>query len=129
MFLIKVITPQAKVRLINTSILNIVTPDGEMGLLSHHMPIITMIKISKMTTVEEDGRHVYAIAGGVLFFKDNEMTLLANAFESQEEIDLERALAAKERAEHRLAVASTDTDVKRAQIALSKALNRISVKE
>lgn len=129
MFLIKVITPQAKVRLINTSILNIVTPDGEMGLLSHHMPIITMIKISKMTTVEEDGRHVYAIAGGVLFFKDNEMTLLANAFESQEEIDLERALAAKERAEQRLAVASTDTDVKRAQIALSKALNRISVKE
>ena len=129
MFLIKVITPQAKVRLINTSILNIVTPDGEMGLLSHHMPIITMIKISKMTTVEEDGRHVYAISGGVLFFKDNEMTLLANAFESQEEIDLERALAAKERAEQRLAVASTDTDVKRAQIALSKALNRISVKE
>lgn len=129
MFLIKVITPQAKVRLINTSILNIVTPDGEMGLLSHHMPIITMIKISKMTTVEEDGRHVYAIAGGVLFFKDNEMTLLANAFESQEEIDLERALAAKERAEQRLAIASTDTDVKRAQIALSKALNRISVKE
>jgi len=129
MFLIKVITPQAKVRLINTSILNIVTPDGEMGLLSHHMPIITMIKISKMTTVEEDGRHVYAIAGGVLFFKDNEMTLLANAFESQEEIDLERALAAKERAEQRLAGASTDTDVKRAQIALSKALNRISVKE
>jgi len=129
MFLVKVITPQAKVRLINTSILNIVTPDGEMGLLSHHMPIITMIKISKMTTVEEDGRHVYAIAGGVLFFKDNEMTLLANAFESQEEIDLERALAAKERAEQRLAVASTDTDVKRAQIALSKALNRISVKE
>lgn len=129
MFLVKVITPQAKVRLINTSILNIVSPDGEMGLLSHHMPIITMIKISKMTTEEENGRHVYAIAGGVLFFKDNEMTILANAFESQEEIDLERALAAKQRAENRLATAGSDTDLKRAKIALTKALNRISVKE
>lgn len=129
MFLVKVITPQAKVRLMNTSILNIVTPDGEMGLLSHHMPIITMIKISKMSTIEEDGRHVYAVAGGVLFYKDNEATLLADAVESQEEIDLERALAAKERAERRLTSEDQDLDVKRAQIALSKALNRISVKE
>jgi F-type H+-transporting ATPase subunit epsilon len=129
MFLVKVITPQAKVRLINTSILNIVTPDGEMGLLSHHMPIITMVKISKMSTIEEDGRHVYAVAGGVLFYKDNEVTLLADAVESQEEIDLERALAAKERAERRLTSEEKDLDVKRAQIALSKALNRISVKE
>ncbi len=129
MFLVKVITPQAKVRLINTSILNIVTPDGEMGLLSHHMPIITMVKISKMSTIEDDGRHVYAVAGGVLFYKDNEVTLLADAVESQEEIDLERALAAKERAERRLTSEEKDLDVKRAQIALSKALNRISVKE
>jgi F0F1-type ATP synthase epsilon subunit len=45
MFLLKVITPQAKVRLIKTSILNLVTPSGEMGLLSHHMPIITMVKM------------------------------------------------------------------------------------
>jgi len=129
MFLVKVITPQAKVRLINTSILNLVSPDGQMGLLSHHMPIITMVKISKMTTMEEDGRHEYAVSGGVLFYKDNEATLLADAFESQDEIDLERARAAKERAEKRLDSEDPDLDQKRAQIALSKALNRISVKE
>jgi len=129
MFLVKVITPQAKVRLIHTSILNIVTPSGEMGLLSHHMPIITMIKISKMSTIEESGRKVYAVAGGVLFYKDNEATLLAEAVESQEEIDLARALAAKERAEQRLSSSGADIDIKRAQIALSKAINRIRLKE
>jgi F-type H+-transporting ATPase subunit epsilon len=129
MFLVKVITPQAKVRLIHTSILNIVTPSGEMGLLSHHMPIITMIKISKMSTIEESGRKAYAVAGGVLFYKDNEATLLAEAVESQEEIDLARALAAKERAEQRLSSSATDVDIKRAQIALSKAINRIRLKE
>ncbi len=129
MFLVKVITPQAKVRVINTSILNLVTPSGEMGLLSHHMPLITMVKISKMSTIEEDGRHEYAVSGGVLFYKDNEATLLADAFESQEEIDLERALSAKERAEARLNSNDPDTDFRRAKIALTKALNRISVKE
>ncbi len=129
MFLVKVITPQAKVRVMNTSILNLVTPSGEMGLLSHHMPIITMVKISKMSTIEEDGRHEYAVSGGVLFYKDNEATLLADAFESQEEIDLERALSAKERAEARLNSNDPDTDFKRAKIALTKALNRISLKE
>lgn len=129
MFLVKVITPQAKVRLMTTAILNIVTPDGEMGLLSNHMPIITMVKISQMTTVEDNVRCHYAVAGGVLFFKDNEATLLADAFESEDEIDLDRAIAAKERAQERLASWDPDLDSKRAQIALAKALNRISVKE
>ncbi len=129
MFLIKVITPQSKVRLINTSILNIVTPNGEMGLLSHHMPLITMIKVSKLSTIEEDGRHNYAVAGGVLFFKDNEATLLTDAFESQEEIDLQRALAAKERAEDRLKSGDNDIDERRAKAALMKAINRISLKQ
>jgi len=129
MFLVKVITPQAKVRVMNTSILNLVTPSGEMGLLSHHMPIITMVKISKLSTIEEDGRHEYAVSGGVLFYKDNEATLLADAFESEEEIDLDRALKAKERAEARLTSEDPNIDMKRAKIALTKALNRISVKE
>jgi F-type H+-transporting ATPase subunit epsilon len=129
MFLLKVITPQAKVRLIKTSILNLVTPSGEMGLLSHHMPIITMVKISKLSTIEEEIRHLYAVSGGVLFYKDNEATLLADAFESEDEIDLDRALAAKERAEKRLDSQDPNTDDKRAKIALLKAINRISLKE
>jgi F-type H+-transporting ATPase subunit epsilon len=129
MFLLKVITPQAKVRLIKTSILNLVTPSGEMGLLSHHMPIITMVKISKLSTIEEEIRHLYAVSGGVLFYKDNEATLLADAFESEDEIDLDRALAAKERAEKRLDSQDSNIDDKRAKIALLKAINRISLKE
>ncbi|KAF0225007.1 MAG: F-type H+-transporting ATPase subunit epsilon [Erysipelotrichaceae bacterium] len=100
-----------------------------MGILSPIMPHVTMIKVSKLSTVEEDGRHNYAIAGGVLFYKDNEATLLAEAVESQEEIDLERALTAKERAEQRLSASGADVDFKRALIALSKAINRIGLKE
>ena len=129
MFVLKVITPQSKPRVLQTTIANLVTPSGQMGILSHHMPIITMVNISKMTTIEDNVRKSYAVSGGVFFFKDNEATLLADAFESQEEIDLARALAAKERAEERLKSQDPSIDIKRAQIALAKAMNRIGLKE
>ena len=129
MFVLKVITPQSKPRVLQTTIANLVTPSGQMGILSHHMPIITMVNISKMTTIEDNIRKSYAVSGGVFFFKDNEATLLADAFESQEEIDLARAVAAKERAEERLKSQDPSIDIKRAQIALAKAINRIGLKE
>jgi F-type H+-transporting ATPase subunit epsilon len=129
MFVLKVITPQSKPRVLQTTIANLVTPSGQMGILSHHMPIITMVNISKMTTIEDNVRKVYAVSGGVFFFKNNEATLLADAFESQDEIDLARAIAAKERAEERLKTNDPSIDIKRAQIALAKAINRIGLKE
>jgi F-type H+-transporting ATPase subunit epsilon len=129
MFVLKVITPQSKPRVLQTTIANLVTPSGQMGILSHHMPIITMVNISKMTTIEDNVRKAYAVSGGVFFFKDNEATLLADAFESQDEIDLARAIAAKERAEERLKTQDPTIDIKRAQIALAKAINRIGLKE
>ena len=129
MFVLKVITPQSKPRVLQTTIANLVTPSGQMGILSNHMPIITMVNISKMTTIEDNVRKSYAVSGGVFFFKDNEATLLADAFESQDEIDLARAVAAKERAEQRLSSQDPSVDLKRAQIALAKAINRISLKE
>jgi F-type H+-transporting ATPase subunit epsilon len=129
MFVLKVITPQSRPRVLQTTIANLVTPSGQMGILSHHMPIITMVNISKMTTIEDNVRKAYAVSGGVFFFKDNEATLLADAFESQDEIDLARAIAAKERAEQRLSTQDPSIDIKRAQIALAKAINRIGLKE
>lgn len=129
MFVLKVITPQSKPRVLQTTIANLVTPSGQMGILSHHMPIITMVNISKMTTIEDNVRKAYAVSGGVFFFKDNEATLLADAFESEDEIDLARAIAAKERAEERLKSQDPSIDIKRAQIALAKAINRIGLKE
>jgi len=127
MFTVQIITPDTKERLIETTILNIVTPQGQMGILANHMPIVTMIEISMMTTIEKGERKEYAIGGGLLFFKDNQATILADAVEAEKEIDVQRAIAAKERAEARLKLNQSDIDVKRAEIALKKALNRIDV--
>ena len=100
-----------------------------MGILANHMPIVTMIEISMMTTIENGIRKEYAIAGGLFFFKDNEATILSDAIESEEEIDVQRAISAKERAEAFLHSNNQNIDIKRAEIALRKAINRINVSE
>ena len=127
MFNVKIVTPEAPVRSFETEQINIVTPNGEMGILSNHMPLVTMLNISIMTSILNGSREKYAIAGGVLFFKNNEATILSDAVEHEGDIDLARAEHAKQRAEERLRSKDPEIDAKRAQIALLKALNLIDI--
>ena len=127
MFNVKIVTPEAPVRNFESDQINIVTPNGEMGILSNHMPLVTMLNISIMSSIHNGKREKYTIAGGVLFFKNNEATILSDAVEKEGYIDLARAEHAKHRAEERLRSKDSEIDVKRAQIALLKALNRIDI--
>lgn len=122
---VRIVTPNGLYKETIASIVNVVSLDGERGILPNHMPIVVSLKISKMELAEEK-REVYAIAGGMLYFKDNECTILTPAIENKEDIDLRRAEEAKERAEKR--IHDPNMDQKRAEIALRKAMNRISVK-
>ena len=127
MFNVKIVTPEAPVRNFESEQINIVTPNGEMGILSNHMPLVTMLNISIMSSILNGNRENYAVAGGVLFFKNNEATILSDAVEHEGDIDLARAEHAKQRAEERLHSKDPEIDAKRAQIALLKALNRIDL--
>ena len=122
---VRIVTPNGLYKETIASIVNVVSLDGERGILPNHMPIVVSLKISKLELAEEK-REVYAIAGGMLYFKDNECTILTPAIENKEDIDLRRAEEAKERAEKR--IHDPNMDQKRAEIALRKAMNRISVK-
>ena len=55
------------------------------------------LAISRMITEESDGRKEYAVAGGLLYFENDLATILTDAIESKEEIDLRRAEEAKQR--------------------------------
>ena len=127
MFTVKIVTPEAPVRTFESEQINIVTPNGEMGILSNHMPLVTMLNISIMSSILNGNRERFTIAGGVLFFKNNEATILSDAVEHEGDIDLARAEHAKLRAEERLRSKDPEIDAKRAQIALLKALNRIDI--
>ena len=122
-------TPTGLYKKTRASIVNVVSPDGQRGILPNHMPIVVSLAIGKMT-IEEQERETYAIGGGVLFFRNNLCTILTPSIENVKDIDLDRAIAAKERAEERLRQVHDDhVDMARAQIALERAINRINVKQ
>ena len=124
----RVVTPEGVYKEMDTPIINICSTDGEQGILVNHMPLVTMLKIGHMSTEENGVRQDYAVAGGLFYFRDNQAKILSDAVESKTEIDEERAEAAKQRALTHLQSGGPNEDIKRAQVALQKAVNRIKVK-
>ena len=127
-FRLKIVTPKGIYKEADIEILNIRTTAGQTGILAGHLPLASGIQVSELNYVENGQRYKYAISGGFVYVNETETTVIANAIESQEEIDLRRAEEAKQRAEQRLNSKNPDIDLIRAEIALRKAINRISVK-
>ncbi len=121
-------TPRGLYKQTKASIVNVVSSDGQRGILPNHVPIVVSLAVSKMT-MEEEERETYAISGGILFFRNNQCTILTPAIENVRDIDVERARLAKERAEERLKFHDEHIDMVRAQVALQRAINRINVKQ
>ena len=123
----RIVTPEGLYKEMDTTIINIETTEGQRGILPEHMPLVTMLKIGKMSTDEDGTRQEYAVAGGLFYFRENQAELLTDAIENKSEIDADRAANAKDRAEKRLHSSDPNLDQRRAEIALQKALNRLSI--
>ena len=110
--------------------LSVVTSQGALTILAHHVDFIANIEIS-MLTIRDQGKAInYAVSGGIIniFQKENKVLLLVNAIESTAEIDEARAKAAEKRAEERLAEEGlTLREQQKAEIKLKRALNRLKV--
>jgi F-type H+-transporting ATPase subunit epsilon len=102
---------------------------GRFQVLKNHAPIISTFEIGMIRVDLKDKPKYFATAGGTIEVLNNKVLVLADSIESSDEIDYDRALKAKERAEKRLAEKRPDIDVERAQAALARALNRIKVRE
>lgn len=124
----RIVTPEGVYKEMDTSIINIESIDGARGVLPNHVPIVTMLKIGIMSTIEEGEREEYAVAGGLFYFRDNLAEILTDAIENKKEIDVGRAEAAKQRAEERLGKTNDpEVDYARAELALEKAMNRLRI--
>ncbi len=86
--------------------------DGEMGVLPHHAPLLTTLKYGVVKVRHSGKEQIFAVSGGVAEVQPSIVTVLADAAENVEEIDVTRAEAAKERAADALAQGtSKDPDV------------------
>ncbi|GAV24195.1 ATP synthase F0F1 subunit epsilon [Carboxydothermus islandicus] len=122
---LEVVTPERVVA--NEYVEFVVAPgvEGEIGILPFHAPLITSLDIGILRYTVEGRTEKIALTGGFLEVKGNKVVVLANAAERGEEIDVERAQRALERARERLTKRTPDIDVLRAELAMRRALNRL----
>jgi F-type H+-transporting ATPase subunit epsilon len=76
---------------------------GEMGILPHHAPVLTILKYGVIKIRRQGKEELFSVAGGMAEVQPEIVTILADAAENIQEIDITRALAAKKRAEDALA--------------------------
>ncbi|EFR30625.1 ATP synthase F1 subunit epsilon [Eremococcus coleocola] len=129
-FDLTMITPSGKQESNQIERISLPTEDGIRTVLANHMDIIVPVAIGTITLINDSERKHYAVSEGLFYFKDNQAKLLVRTFEHPEEIDFKRAEEAKERAQQRLnhkEQMSTD-DLRRAELALKRALARLSLR-
>ncbi len=105
--------------------------EGSFQVLFNHAPLISTLEIGLIKVKETAGKEIYfASGGGTVEVKDNNVLILADSLESVENIDVDRAESAKQRAKERLARKSEEKiDVARAESALARSVNRIKIAE
>jgi F-type H+-transporting ATPase subunit epsilon len=101
--------------------------NGYLGILPGHAPLITELSVGTITYRSGGADHTLAVAWGFAEVLQDKVTILAETVERPEEIDVERARKAKERAEQRLKSNDPKIDFDRAEDALLRAETRIKV--
>lgn len=121
-----IVTPDRMVYSADVSMVIARATDGDLGILPGHAPLIAGLDIWPLRILKDEGEEELSICGGFIEVRPQKVTILASCAELPEEIDVERAEAAKERAEARLKDGS-DIDFHRAEFALKRAVLRLKV--
>jgi F-type H+-transporting ATPase subunit epsilon len=127
---LEIITPAKSIYKGNIESVTIPGVKGSFQVLKNHAPLISVFEIG-LVKVKVDGKTTkyFATGGGTVEVLNNNVLVLADSLEAIEEIDVERARGAKERAMERLTQKTGDTDIERARVALARAVNRLNLVE
>jgi F-type H+-transporting ATPase subunit epsilon len=101
--------------------------EGVLGILPHHAPLMTILQPGELIIRKGQEETILCVTGGFLEVRPDKVIILADASEYCEEIDIERAEAAKKRAEERLKTSPEGLDHARAEAALRRSIIRIKV--
>ncbi|MCK9494948.1 MAG: ATP synthase F1 subunit epsilon [Dehalococcoidia bacterium] len=128
---LSIVTAQRSVMERN-DVTKIVVPaaEGQITILPKHAALLSALGIGEMLVFAGNQIEPYVIHGGFIQVLNDQVSVLADAAEHAEEIDVARAEAARERAQRRLSGQDSEVprggvDVLRAQLALQRALARV----
>ncbi len=125
-FELKIITPDRTFFEGEVHMVEFNTTEGQIGVYRNHIPMTVIIKPGVITITGEEVLKA-ALHSGFAQILQDKITILAEVIEWPDEIDKDRAQAARDRAEKRIAEHASSTDMARAETALSRAMARINV--
>ncbi|GKU76942.1 F0F1 ATP synthase subunit epsilon [Paenibacillus sp. L3-i20] len=129
-FLVEIVTPERKVYEETANMVSVVGVEGELGILPNHIPLVTPLRIAPVKIKRDGVVDIVAVNGGFIEVRKDKIVILAESAELANDINIERAEAAKQRAEQRLAAKQQDqVDFRRAELSLQRAMNRLNVKQ
>ena len=124
-FEVRVITPDRVFYQGIASMIEFTTTEGDIGVYARHIPLTTVLAPGIVTiTGEDESKQLAGVYSGFAEILGDKVTLLAEAAEWPDEIDVSRAEAAERRARERLEAKASDLDIVRAEAALRRALVR-----
>ncbi|WP_057760191.1 F0F1 ATP synthase subunit epsilon [Cytobacillus praedii] len=127
---VSVVTPDGPVYESDVEMVSTKAESGELGILPGHIPMVAPLQIGAVRLKTQGKTDIVAVSGGFVEVRPDKVSILAQSAEQSDEIDVDRALRAKERAEKRLNDQKRENiDFKRAELALQRALNRINVSD
>jgi len=128
---IEIVTPEKAVVSEEAQIVMAPGTLGEFGVLSGHTPFMTSLNLGAVRYTDKGGKErIVFVSGGFAEALPDRVTILAESAERRKDIDVERAKAAKARAEDRLQKEKDDEiDFIRARAALARAIMRIRLVE
>jgi F-type H+-transporting ATPase subunit epsilon len=106
---------------------NAPTKDGRIGILPRHMPLLTVLTEGELSIIKGGQRSEFAVYGGFMEVLPDRVTILADACDRSDEIDLERAEEARKRAEERISQRKSDQEMALAEADLRRALLQIKM--
>ena len=125
LFELKIIKPDGMFFEGEGEFLEFTSVEGQMGVYKNHIPLTTILEPCVVKIHANGEKKKAAVLGGFIEIQKERITILAEDANWPEEIDVERAKAAKLRAEERLSKKESGTDVVRAEAALKRAMARI----
>ncbi len=125
---LEIVTPDQVVLSTDVDYVGAPGVDGEFGVLAGHIPLLTALSIGTLLYRIDNVDKLAFVAGGFAEIANNKVTILAQAAELAENIDIDRAERAKARAEERLSKKQQDgIDIARAELALKRAVMRLDI--